>query len=162
MYITVHYSPSASPLSSILYCMVIAGDGELYQQFLDNLCTKLSVPAAFFSVFSLDTLSPGKRWDGESRENILIWVQASSASTWACLPPGPSVNLSTPVSLRCQCSAPSSWCVATCTPSPCCCTRQSTRGSRADRSVGRCQLSTWALYGTWCFLHYCNLWTFLI
>lgn len=35
------------------------GDGELYQQFLDNLCTKLSVPAAFFSVFSLDTLSPG-------------------------------------------------------------------------------------------------------
>jgi len=34
-------------------------DGELYQQILDNLCTKLSVPPETFSVFSLDTLTPG-------------------------------------------------------------------------------------------------------
>ena len=36
-------------------------DGELYQQVEDNLCSKLSVEPTTFSVFSLDTLSPGGR-----------------------------------------------------------------------------------------------------
>ena len=34
-------------------------DGELYQQVVDNLCSKLSVEPTTFSVFSLDTLSAG-------------------------------------------------------------------------------------------------------
>merc|ERR1711936_699192 len=34
-------------------------EGELYQQIVDNICSKLSVQPSPFSVFSLDTLSTG-------------------------------------------------------------------------------------------------------
>ena len=39
---------------------VCAVEGELYQQIVDNLCSKLSVQPSTFSVFSLDTLSTGR------------------------------------------------------------------------------------------------------
>ena len=58
--------------SIILIIIYQNPEGELYQQIVDNLCSKLSVEPTTFSVFSLDTLSAGRRMSSFHFKNIFI------------------------------------------------------------------------------------------